>query len=103
MCPPDRVHAGRYGLPRSPSGLHTTLFEVDVGRRLRTDVNGLVVFAFRKHDGRSLTEVAPTDPRYLEWMLGQAFLDDAHDLDLRTLAGQSIDIPDLIRTPRRLA
>jgi uncharacterized protein (DUF3820 family) len=38
------------------------------------------VFAFGKHQGRYLTEVAQTDPLYLQWMLRGDFLDDAKAL-----------------------
>ncbi len=77
---------GRYGLPAGVEGLHAALVEVDVGRRFRRDAAGHVAFGFGKHLGRSLADVARTDPGYLRWMLGQSFLDDAQGLVRRALA-----------------
>ncbi|OWK34666.1 3'-5' exonuclease [Fimbriiglobus ruber] len=94
------AQVGRYGLPPTPPGLHATLVEVDVGRRFRRGPGGGVDFAFGKHAGRSLADVARTDPGYLEWMLGQAFLDDAHALVRRALAGQPLDVPNPVHTRR---
>ena len=76
----------RHGLPTTPAGLHATLVEVDVAGKFRRDVNGNPTFAFGKHAGKSLAEVAATDRAYLEWMLARPFLDDVHELIRRALA-----------------
>lgn len=78
---------GRHALPLTPAGLHAALVEVDVAGRFRRDEVGHIVFAFGKYSGQPLAEVAARDPGYLRWMLGRPFLDDAHDLVRRALAG----------------
>ncbi len=56
---------GRYAdLPRTVAGLHESMKDVDVGGRFRNE-GGRVVFAFGKHLGRPLDEVASRDPGYL--------------------------------------
>ncbi|OWK34229.1 hypothetical protein [Fimbriiglobus ruber] len=82
------VQVGAYGLPPDPAALHATLVEVDVARRFRRDAAGRVTFAFGKHAGRPLAAVARTDPGYLDWMLGQGFLDDIRDLVREALGGR---------------
>jgi hypothetical protein len=67
-------------LPRAPADLHAALVEVDVGGKFRRTPAGVVVFGFGKHAGRPLTEVARTDPSYLNWMIGRPFLEDVHAL-----------------------
>jgi DNA polymerase-3 subunit epsilon len=76
----------RHALPPTPAELHAALVEVDIAGRFRRDA-GHVVFAFGKYSGQPLAEVAARDPGYLKWMLGCPFLDDAHDLVRRALAG----------------
>lgn len=78
---------GRHALPPTPAELHASLVEVDVAGRFRRDDAGRVAFAFGKHVGRPLAEVAARDASYLKWILGRAFLDDVHDLVRRALAG----------------
>ena len=68
---------GRYGLPPDPADLHATVAEVDAGGAFRRDPGGAVVFGFGKYRGRPLSRIATEDPRYLRWVLGQSFLDDA--------------------------
>ena len=71
------AQVARYAdLPRTVAGLHESMTDVDVGGRFRTE-GGRVVFAFGKHLGRPLDEVARRDPGYLGWLLNQDFLDDA--------------------------
>ncbi|MBM3982485.1 MAG: 3'-5' exonuclease [Planctomycetes bacterium] len=77
---------GRHALPPTPAELHAALVEVDVAGRFRREA-GRVVFAFGKYSGQLLAEVAARDPGYLRWMLGRPFLDDAHELVRRALAG----------------
>jgi len=48
------------------------------------------VFAFGKHSGRALVDVARTDPNYLTWVLTRPFLADVHDLVRATLAASRI-------------
>jgi DNA polymerase-3 subunit epsilon len=79
------AQVGRYGLPAAPGSLHATVAEVDVaGRFRRTDAG--VAFAFGKYAGRTLDDVAASDPGYLEWMLCKPFLDDVHALVRSALA-----------------
>lgn len=79
---------GRHALPATPAELHASLVEVDVAGRFRRDDAGRIVFAFGKHLGKSLTEVAARDRGYLEWMLRSSFLDDVCDLVRRALTGR---------------
>jgi DNA polymerase-3 subunit epsilon len=66
-------------LPRTVEGLHERLNPLDLFGKFRLE-RGRVVFAFGKHSGRPLDEVAVTDPDYLDWMLSQDFPDDAKAL-----------------------
>jgi DNA polymerase-3 subunit epsilon len=70
----------RYSLPATPEALHAQLVEVDVAGRFRRDSDGAPVFAFGKYLGQKLHHIATTDPGYLRWMQGQAFLDDVQQL-----------------------
>ncbi len=71
---------GRYSdLPRTAEALHRSMTNVDIGERFRSE-GGRATFAFGKHRGRALEEVARTDPGYLRWFLDQDFLDDAKAL-----------------------
>jgi DNA polymerase-3 subunit epsilon len=79
---------GRHALPATLSELHASLVEVDVAGRFRRDEVGRPVFAFGKHVGKALAEVAACDRGYLEWMLRNTFLDDVHDLVRRALTGR---------------
>jgi len=72
-------------LPRTVAALHESTTEVDIGGRFRTE-EGRVVFAFGKHVGRPLEDVARQDPGYLTWFLDQSFLDDAKALVGKALA-----------------
>ena len=84
------AQVGHYSdLPATVPVLHSLLTEVDVGGRFRVDA-GRVVFAFGKHLGRPLDEVARLDPSYLAWMLGQDFLDDAKELAERALGRSAL-------------
>ena len=65
-------------LPREPWRLFAQLVEVDVARRFRRSGDGTIIFNFGKHVGRPLDDVAASDPSYLNWLLGQPFLDDVH-------------------------
>jgi DNA polymerase-3 subunit epsilon len=71
----------RYGdLPRSVSELHEAMGYPDVvdpdGKFVRGE-DGVIVFAFSDQHGKSVDEVARTDPGFLEWMLKKDFSDDA--------------------------
>jgi DNA polymerase III subunit epsilon len=81
------AQVGRYGLPLVPMELHTLLHPVDVGGKFQL-VNGAVAFAFGKHAGRRLSDVAATDPGYLEWVLTRPFLPDVHHLVRSALAAR---------------
>ncbi len=69
-------------LPRSVDELDTTRRKpgsVDsTGKFVRRENE--VVFAFGKHEGRTLTEVAGEAPDYLQWILKTDFPDDAKNL-----------------------
>ena len=79
------AQVARYAdLPATVAGLHELLTDVDVCGRFRTE-GGRVVFAFGKHLGRPLEEVACQDPGYLHWFLTQDFFDDA-----KALVGQAL-------------
>ncbi|QDU19741.1 3'-5' exonuclease [Urbifossiella limnaea] len=80
------AQVARYGLPAAPADLHAVLVEVDVAGKFRRGPGGAVVFAFGKHAGRPLADVARTDADYLGWMLTRPFLVDAHDLVRAALA-----------------
>jgi DNA polymerase III subunit epsilon len=72
-------------LPGTVEGLHELLTDVDIGGRFRRE-KGRITFAFGKHAGLALHEVARTDPSYLRWMLNQVFLEDAKRLVEEALA-----------------
>lgn len=63
------AQVGRYGLPADPAALHASLAEVDAAGKFRRGAGGGPVFAFGKHAGRPLADVARTDPGYLAWVL----------------------------------
>lgn len=67
---------GEHGLPTTLARLHNAFVEVDVSRRFQRGPNGEIVFAFGKHLGKRLAEVALTDRGYLDWMLNLSLLDD---------------------------
>lgn len=73
------AQVGRYGLPRTVSGLHRHFCPVDVAGKFRRD-GDQVVFAFGKYIGRSLDDIARDDPEYLRWLLGRPFLPDVQRL-----------------------
>jgi DNA polymerase-3 subunit epsilon len=83
------AQVGRYALPAAPAALHGSLVQVDVAGKFRLDPGGAVVFAFGKYSGRPLSEVARSDPRYLEWVLTRPFLSDMHDLVRAALAARA--------------
>ena len=69
-------------LPRSVDELHDVLRDerdADLERKF-IRVNGQITFNFGKYQGRRLDEVAQESPGYIEWMLGQSFLDDVKEL-----------------------
>jgi DNA polymerase-3 subunit epsilon len=84
------AQVGRYGLPAAPADLHAALVGVDVAGRFRRGPGGAVEFAFGKHAGRPLAEVARADPGYLRWVLTQAFLPDVHDLVRAAVAAAAV-------------
>jgi DNA polymerase-3 subunit epsilon len=75
----------RYGLPVTPDSLHAAIVEVDVAGKFRR-ADGGPAFAFGKYAGRLLGDVAASDPGYLKWILGRAFLPDVHALVRAALA-----------------
>ena len=78
-------------LPRSVEELDTTRRQpgaVDsAGKFVRRENH--VVFAFGKHQGRPLAEVAEESPDYLQWILKTDFPDDAKNLVRQALDGES--------------
>jgi DNA polymerase-3 subunit epsilon len=88
------AQVGRYGLPATPAGLHDLLIEVDVAGRFRRDADGHVAFAFGKHAGRRLADVARADPSYLVWVLNTVpLLADARGLIEAALAPRPTPTP----------
>jgi DNA polymerase-3 subunit epsilon len=68
-------------LPARPADLHRVLVPVDLAGRFRRGPDGRVALAFGRHAGRSLADVARTDPGYLAWAVANLpLLDDAHGL-----------------------
>jgi uncharacterized protein (DUF3820 family) len=57
---------------------------------------------FGKYQGRLLTEIAVKDPKYLHWLLEQAWLQKHH---LRTLICKALDIDEVLlpQTPAPLS
>lgn len=80
------AQVGRYGLPAAPPALHAALADVDIAGKFRRGDGGAVLVAFGKHAGRTLADVARTDPDYLAWVLTRPFLADVHDLVRAALA-----------------
>ena len=78
-------------LPRSVEELDTTRRPpgaVDsAGKFVRQEKH--VVFAFGKHQGRPLAEVAEESPDYLQWILKTDFPDDAKQLVRQALESES--------------
>jgi DNA polymerase-3 subunit epsilon len=60
--------------------------EIDSSGKFRWR-DGEVVFAFGKHDGKTLREVARRERGYLEWLTGTSMASDALQLVRRALAG----------------
>ena len=63
-------------LPRTVPELHRAYCPVDLAGKFRLE-GGRVAFAFGKHSGRLVAEVAAEDPGYLRWLLGRDFPADA--------------------------
>ena len=78
---------GRYpDLPRTVRALHERFAGVDVLGRFRREGDS-IVFAFGRHAGRPLSEVAAESPDYLHWMLDGDFLDDVKGIVQNAPAG----------------
>jgi DNA polymerase-3 subunit epsilon len=83
--------ADRYDdLPRTIPELHAHMAYPDFadpdGKFRRRD-DGVIVFAFGPQRGRSVEEVARTDPGFLEWMLTKDFSDEAKAVVREALEG----------------
>jgi DNA polymerase-3 subunit epsilon len=77
----DAQLAKYWDLPARPEDLHRWLVDVDVAGRFRRGAGGRPMFAFGKHRGRPLADVATADPGYLRWLLRTVpLLSDAADL-----------------------
>jgi DNA polymerase-3 subunit epsilon len=61
---------------------------VDRTRKFEWNDDGLAVFTFGKHRGKSLDEVARAWPDYLEWMLGKEFTDEVLTILREALDGK---------------
>ncbi len=69
-------------LPRSVDELHDTLRDeraADLDGKFIM-IDGQVTFNFGKFKGRHLDQVAQESPDYIEWILGQSFLEDTKEL-----------------------
>lgn len=76
-------------MPRTIAGLHDLCRDpasVDVEGKFLRRADGVVVFNFSTHKGRPVDDVAATDPRFLRWMLGRDFMDDAKAIAIDALA-----------------
>jgi DNA polymerase-3 subunit epsilon len=93
---------GRYAdLPRSVDELDAWMrpggaAAVDRSGKFRWQ-GGEVVFAFGKHQGRSLREVAAESSGYLEWIVKSDFPSDAKELVGEALQGRFPERPDQSR------
>jgi DNA polymerase-3 subunit epsilon len=79
-------------LPRSVDGLDAWIRRVPADAVDRSGKfvlkDDAVVFAFGKHQGRPLAEIAERHPDYLEWILGSDFPEDSRELVRRALQGE---------------
>jgi DNA polymerase-3 subunit epsilon len=71
-------------LPRTVDGLHALCYgpkALGASEWFGKDHDGLIVFLGGKYKGRSLDDIARTEPGYLDWMLRQDFFyEDAKEL-----------------------
>jgi DNA polymerase-3 subunit epsilon len=75
----DAMLARYRDLPRSVAGIYQKFAvpgALDSGGCF-IRINGEIRFAFGKYRGQPLDVIARTKPDYLQWMLGEAFLEDA--------------------------
>lgn len=85
----------RYGhLPRDVAGLDRycdefSPFETEVERWFELDDDGTCTFRRGKHRGRSLHEVAESEPDYLRWMLSDELSDFGEEL--RAVVSEALD------------
>jgi DNA polymerase-3 subunit epsilon len=84
----DAMLARYADLPHSTAGLHQHFKEANAvdSSGCFIKVEGQLRFAFGKYRGQPLETIAATKPDYLEWMLAQAFFDDAKQLVREALA-----------------
>lgn len=66
---------------------------VDRTRKFEWDDSGRAVFAFGKHAGRALEDVARQTPDYLSWMLGKDFGPEVDKILREALAGRFPEKP----------
>ena len=66
-------------LPRTISELHDAMEYPEVvdpdGKLVRRE-DGVIVFAFSDHSGKSVDDVARTDPGFLQWVIRKDFSDE---------------------------
>jgi DNA polymerase-3 subunit epsilon len=78
-------------LPRTIPELHDAMEYPDIvdpdGKFVRRE-DGVIVFAFSDHSGKTVDEVARTDPGFLEWMLKKDFTYEAKTVAREALARQ---------------
>jgi DNA polymerase III subunit epsilon len=69
-----------HDLPRTIPELHSAMEYPDIvdpdGKFVRRE-DGVIVFTFSQHSGKSVDEVARTDHSFLEWMIKKDFSDEA--------------------------
>lgn len=90
-------------LPQDVQGLHGYCdeyapFETAVERWFAEEADGSYTFRRGKHRGRSLDEVARSEPDYLQWMLGADDMDEAV-LEIVRSALAGADRPDFRAPP----
>ena len=61
---------------------------VDRSRKFEWDDDGSAVFAFGKHQGKPIAQIARQYPDYLEWMLGKDFSDEVTGILREALQGK---------------
>src|SRR5271157_5945156 len=78
-------------LPRTIPELHDAMEYPDMvdpdGKFVRRE-DGVIVFAFSDHSGKTVDDVARTDPGFLDWMIKKDFSDEAKAVAREALARQ---------------
>lgn len=87
-------------LPRSVPELHERLGYpniVDPDGKFERREDGAIVFAFSDHHGRTVDEVARTDPSFLEWMLKKDFAEETKSIAREAMATKNMAVSESMR------